>query len=100
MQGMNEPQIPVGTIHSANEYQLIYTSYFRGLTNQEMALEFNQKVRICYFNFAIQGFMNALMYTLKERAIDCSEIETSDAISWACEIKIVEGKVYTLKDLK
>ncbi|MEY3049922.1 MAG: hypothetical protein RL365_1960 [Bacteroidota bacterium] len=44
--------------------------------------------------------MNALIDALNERAIDCAEIETSDAISWAREIKIVEGKIFTLKDSK
>jgi hypothetical protein len=44
MQGMNNPQIPEGSIHSAKEYKAIYGSYFKGLTNQELALEFNQKL--------------------------------------------------------
>ena len=99
-QGMNKPQLPEGSVYSVKEYRVFYALYFRGLTNQELAQEFNQKVRIRYFNVAIQGFMNAMIYTLKERAIDCTEIETSDAISWACEIKIVEGKIFTLKDSK
>ena len=99
-QGMNKPQLPEGSVYSVKEYKTIYALYFRDLTNQELAAAFNQKVGIRYFNVAIQGFMNAMIYTLKERAIDCTEIETSDAISWACQIKIVEGKIFTLKDSK
>ena len=97
---MNQPPIPEGTFYNSKEYKAIYQTYFKGLTNQELALEFNQKVGICYFNFAIQGFMNALIDALNEREIDYTEIQTSAATSWACKIKIDEGKVIKLNQLK
>lgn len=97
---MNQPPIPEGTFYNSKEYKSIYQTYFKGLTNQELALEFNQKVGICYFNFAIQGFMNALIDALNEREIDYTEIQTSAATSWACKIKIDEGKVIKLNQLK
>ncbi len=97
---MNQPPIPEGTFYNSKEYKAIYQTYFKGLTNQELALEFNQKVGICYFNFALQGFMNALIDVLNEREIDYTEIQTSAATSWACKIKIDEGKVIKLNQLK
>lgn len=97
---MNQPPIPEGTFYNSKEYKAIYQTYFKGLTNQELALEFNQKVGICYFNFAIQGFMNALIDALNEREIDYTEIQTTAATSWACKIKIDEGKVIKLNQLK
>jgi hypothetical protein len=97
---MNQPPIPEGTFYNSKEYKAIYQTYFKGLTNQELALEFNQKVGICYLNFAIQGFMNALIDALNEREIDYTEIQTSAATSWACKIKIDEGKVIKLNQLK
>jgi hypothetical protein len=42
--------------------------------------------------------MNALIDALNERAIDCTEIETSAAKSWAREIKIGDGKVIKMTD--
>ncbi|MEY3049921.1 MAG: hypothetical protein RL365_1959 [Bacteroidota bacterium] len=41
---MNKPQLPEGSVYGAKEYKAIYGSYFKGLTNQELALEFNQKL--------------------------------------------------------
>ncbi|MFN4952250.1 MAG: hypothetical protein ACK5F0_11570 [Flavobacteriales bacterium] len=41
---MNKPQLPEGSVYGAKEYRVFYALYFSGLTNQELALEFNQKL--------------------------------------------------------
>jgi hypothetical protein len=93
---MNQPLIPNETIYGAKEYTALYTRYCKTLSHQELASEFNQKVRIRYFNFAIQGFMKALIHEMEQRDIDLSAIKTSNGISWANDIRM-EDKVVKIQ---
>ena len=90
---MNQQLFPNETIYCAKEYTTRYSTYLKTLSDQELSLAFNQKVGIRYFNFAIQGFMKALIHEMQQRDIDFSAIKTSNGISWANNIRIEDQVV-------
>jgi hypothetical protein len=90
---MNQQLFPNETIYCAKEYTTRYATYLKTLSDQELSLAFNQKVGIRYFNFAIQGFMKALIHEMQQRDIDFSAIKTSNGISWANNIRIEDQVV-------
>jgi len=95
---MNQKLFPNETIYCAKEYTTRYSTYLKTLSDQELSLAFNQKVGIRYFNFAIQGFMKALIHEMQQRDIDFSAIKTSNGISWANNIRI-EDQVVKIQHL-
>ena len=90
---MNQQLFPNETIYCAKEYTTRYSKYLKTLSDQELSSAFNQKVGIRYFNFAIQGFMKALIHEMQQRDIDFSAIKTSNGISWANNIRIEDQVV-------
>ena len=87
----------MNTIFNSIKYKQHYLEEFKYLTDKELAEKFNSQVGIRYFNFAIQGFMNAMREDLERRELDYREIGDEMSISYANKIKILDGKI-TLKD--
>ena len=87
----------MNTIFNSIKYKQHYLKEFKNLTDKELAEKFNGQVGIRYFNFAIQGFMNAMSEDLERRELDYREIGNEMSISYANKIKILDGKI-TLKD--
>ena len=87
----------MNTIFDSIKYKQHYLKEFKYLTDKELAEKFNSQVGIRYFNFAIQGFMNAMREDLERRELDYREIGNEMSISYANKIKILDGKI-TLKD--
>ena len=82
-------------ITNSNQYKKEYLIQLKKLTNNELAEQFNSKVGIRYFNFALQGFMGAMREELQSRKIDYTEIGDEKTISYANKIKIIDGKITT-----
>ena len=80
-------------ITSSNQYKKAYLEQLRYLTNNELVEQFNSKVGIQYFNFALQGFMGAMREELQSREIDYTEIGGEKTMSYANKIKIIDGKI-------
>jgi hypothetical protein len=80
-------------ITNSNQYKIEYLIQLKKLTNNELAEQFNSKVGIQYFNFALQGFMGAMHEELQSRKIDYTEIGNEKTISYAHKIKIIDGKI-------
>ncbi|MEY3050159.1 MAG: hypothetical protein RL365_2197 [Bacteroidota bacterium] len=93
---MNQQLFPNETIYCAKEYTTRYLTCLKTLSDKELASAFNQKVGIRYFNFAIQGFMKALIHEMQKRDIDFSAIKTSTGISWANNI-LIEDRVVKIQ---
>lgn len=87
----------MNTIFNSIKYKQHYLKEFKYLTDKELAEKFNSQVGIRYFNFAIQGFMNAMRQDLQRRQLDYREIDEDMSISYANKIKILDGRI-TLKD--
>jgi hypothetical protein len=83
-------------ITNSNQYKIEYLVQLKNLTNNELAEQFNSKVGIRYFNFAIQGFMGAMREELQSRKIDYFEIGDEKTMSYANKIKIIDGKIITV----
>ena len=77
-------------------YKAKYADLFRELPDQALVEAFNTKVGIRYFNFAIQGFMNALDAEIRTRGFDLSAITTNEALSWKYKIGLNHKKIYPL----
>jgi hypothetical protein len=80
-------------ITNSNQYKKAYLEQLNYLTNNELVEQFNSKVGIQYFNFALQGFMGAMHEELQSRKIDYTEIGNEKTISYAHKIKIIDGKI-------
>jgi hypothetical protein len=80
-------------ITNSNQYKKEYLIQLKKLTNNELAEQFNSKVGIQYFNFALQGFMGAMHEELQSRKIDYSEIGDNKGLSYAHKIKIRSGTI-------
>jgi hypothetical protein len=83
-------------ITNSNQYKKAYLDQLKKLTNNELAEQFNSKVGIRYFNFALQGFMGAMREELQSRRIDCSEIREEKTMYYTNKIKIIDGKIITV----
>lgn len=80
-------------ITNSNQHKKAYLTQLKKLTNNELVEQFNSKVGIRYFNFAIQGFMGAMREELQSRKIDYTEIGNEKTMSYANKIKIINGKI-------
>ena len=80
-------------ITNSNKYKKAYLEQLKYLTNNELVEQFNSKVGIRYFNFAIQGFMGAMREELQSRGIDYTEIGNEKTMSYANKIKIINSKI-------
>ncbi|TYA55711.1 hypothetical protein [Formosa maritima] len=80
-------------ITNSSQYKQKYLQKFKNLTDNELAEEFNRKVGIKYFNFAIQGFMDAMREELIRRKIDFSEIDHENSMSYKNKVKILNCKI-------
>ena len=83
----------MNTIFNSIKYKQQYLNEFKYLTDQELAEKFNSKVGIRYFNFAIQGFMDAMREEFEHRRIDYSAIGNNMSMSYANKIKILDAKI-------
>jgi hypothetical protein len=87
---------PNMVITNSNQYKKEYLIRLKKLTNNELVEQFNSKVGIQYFNFAIQGFMGAMRDEIQRRKIECDEIGGDKTLSYANKIKIKDGKIITV----
>ena len=83
----------MNTIFNSKKYKQHYLNEFKYLTDQELAEKFNSKAGIRYFNFAIQGFMNAMREEFERRGLDYSAIGNKMSMSYANKIKILDARI-------